>query len=333
MSKYDIVCIGMAIMDSIIRGFEPEPVSKTGYRAESGSLNVGGDAVNESIASAKLGMNTAILCSLGNDPAGEIIKEELEGYGVHTDLIVRSDIHPTPITTIFVKEDGNRRSITNSAHSYNFHPERHAERLAPACARALKACLVLLAPFSRLMVAGSRVFGNLLTRERRALSDDEMRTVVESAAASGELDREEASMVEGVMRLPDLYALNEMTPRVRLVGVEATLPDAEKIARAEASEYPYLPVYRGDMDHVEGFLDTERLLSDPARRVSDATERPLRVPEHEGLDDLLVTFMKTGRKIALVTDRWGGTAGVITRGDILELIVKPVVDDDEEDGR
>ena len=210
---------------------------------------------------------------------------------------------------------------------------RHAERLAPACARALNVCLVLTAPFSRLMVAGSRVFGNLLTRERRALSDDEMRTVVESAAASGELDREEASMVEGVMRLPDLYAHNEMTPRVHLVGVEATLPDEEKVARAEASDYPFLPVYRGDMDHVEGFLDTERLLADPARRVADATECPLRVSEHEGLDDLLVLFMKTGRKIALVTDRWGGTAGVITRGDILELIVKPVVDDDEEDVR
>ncbi len=209
---------------------------------------------------------------------------------------------------------------------------RHAERLAPGCTRALKVCLVLLTPFSRLMVAGSRVFGNLLTRERRALSDDEMRTIVESAAASGELDREEASMVEGVMRLPDLYALNEMTPRVHLVGVETSLSDAEKIAVAEASDYPFLPVYRGDMDHVEGFLDTERLLADPARRVSDAVERPLRVSEHEGLDDLLVLFMKTGRKIALVTDRWGGTAGVITRGDILELIVKPVVEDEEGDG-
>ena len=209
---------------------------------------------------------------------------------------------------------------------------RHAERLAPWCARALNVFLFALTPFSRLMVAGSRVFQDLLTRERRALSDDEMRTIIESAAASGELDSEEASMVEGVMRLPDLYALNEMTPRVHLVGVEATLPDAEKIARAEASEYPYLPVYRGDMDHVEGFLDTERLLSDPARRVNDAMERPLRVSEHEGLDDLLVKFMKTGRKIALVTDRWGGTAGVITRGDILELIGKPVVDDEEVDG-
>jgi len=208
---------------------------------------------------------------------------------------------------------------------------RHAERLAPWCARALNVFLFALTPFSRLMVAGSRVFQNLLTRERRALSDDEMRTIIESAAASGELDSEEASMVEGVMRLPDLYALNEMTPRVHLVGVEASLPDAEKVAAAEDSEYPFLPVYRRDMDHVEGFLDTERLLADPARRVNDAMERPLRVSEHEGLDDLLVKFMKTGRKIALVTDRWGGTAGVITRGDILELIVKPVVDEEEED--
>lgn len=209
---------------------------------------------------------------------------------------------------------------------------RHAERLAPWCARALNVFQFLLSPFSRLMVAGSRVFGTLLTRERRALSDDEMRTIVKSAAASGELDSEEASMVEGVMRLPDLYALNEMTPRVHLVGVEASLPDAEKVAAAEASDYPFLPVYRRDMDHVEGFLDTERLLADPTRNVRGATERPLRVSEHEGLDDLLVKFMKTGRKIALVTDRWGGTAGVITRGDILELIVKPVVDEEEEDG-
>ncbi len=205
---------------------------------------------------------------------------------------------------------------------------RHAERLAPLCVRMLAFWTVALMPFSALMVAGSRVFSDLLTRERRALSDDELRAVVEAAAASGELDREEASMVEGVMRLPDLYALNEMTPRVRLVGVEATLPDDEKVRMAAESGYPFLPVYRKDMDHVEGFLDTERLMSDPSRDVAAATEKPLRVSEHQGLDDLLVLFVRTGRRIALVEDRWGGTAGVITRGDILELIVKPVVDDE-----
>ena len=208
---------------------------------------------------------------------------------------------------------------------------RHAERMAAFCVRMLLFWRVVLKPFSALMVAGSRVFGDLLTRERRALSDDELRAVVESAAATGELDREEASMVQGVMRLPDLYALNEMTPRVRLSGVEATLPDAEKVRLAEKSDYPFLPVYRNDMDHIEGFLDTERLLSDPARDVAAAIDEPLRVSEHQGLDDLLVLFMKTGRRIALVEDRWGGTAGIITRGDILELIVKPVIDDGEGD--
>ena len=208
---------------------------------------------------------------------------------------------------------------------------RHAERMAASCVRMLLFWRIALKPFSALMVAGSRVFGDLLTRERRALSDDELRAVVESAAATGELDREEASMVEGVMRLPDLYALNEMTPRVRIKGVEATLPDAEKARLAEESDYPFLPVYRNDMDHIEGFLDTERLMADPARNVASAIDEPLRVSEHQGLDDLLVLFMKTGRRIALVEDRWGGTAGIITRGDILELIVKPVIDDEEDD--
>ena len=129
-------------------------------------------------------------------------------------------------------------------------------------------------------------------------------------------------MVKGVMRLPDLYAVNEMTPRVKMRGVRAEWPKEEQLAAARASEYPFVPVYRDDMDHVEAFLNSETGVAEP----------PLCVSEHDGLDDVLVLFMKTGRKIALVKDRWGGTAGLITRGDVLELIVKPV-EEDEEDGK
>ena len=137
MSRYDIVFIGTAIVDSIIRGFDPEPVSATGYRADSGSLHVGGEAVNGSITAAKLGMKTAILCALGNDAAGDMIEAALTAYGVDTGLIVRSGDHPTPVTTMFVAEDGSRRSITNKAHRYNFHPERYAEALSGAKAVVL----------------------------------------------------------------------------------------------------------------------------------------------------------------------------------------------------
>ena len=128
MSRYDIVFIGTAILDSVIKGFDPEPVSVAGFRAESGSINAGGEGVNGSIASAKLGMKSALLCFLGNDQAGDLIEVELEKNGVDTSCIVRTSENPTPVTTIFVAEDGNRKSITNNAHRYNFHPEQYPDR-------------------------------------------------------------------------------------------------------------------------------------------------------------------------------------------------------------
>ena len=134
----------MAIMDSIIRGFEPEPVL-SGFRAESGTLMAGGDAVNEAVAAAKLGLGTGILCSLGTDAAGDMIEAVLAATGVGTDLIQRPDEHPTPVTTIFVKEDGNRRSITNQAHSYNFHPEQYMDLFD---ARAVVLGSLFRAPFN-----------------------------------------------------------------------------------------------------------------------------------------------------------------------------------------
>ena len=143
--RYDIICVGMALVDSIIKGFDPNPVSASGYRAASGSLNVGGEAVNEAMAAAKLGMKTGILCSLGEDAAGDMIVAALDRCGVDTGLILRSAEHTTPVTTMFVREDGTRSSITNSAHRYNFHPERHTGRFTGA--RGLILGSLFRAPF------------------------------------------------------------------------------------------------------------------------------------------------------------------------------------------
>lgn len=142
---FDIICVGTALVDSIIKGFDPSPVSASGFRAASGSLNVGGEAVNAATAAAKLGMKTAILCSLGEDDAGDMVAASLRRNDVCTDLAVRSREHPTPVTTMFVNEDGTRKSITNGAHRYNFHPERYASRFTDA--RALVLGSLFRAPF------------------------------------------------------------------------------------------------------------------------------------------------------------------------------------------
>ena len=141
----DLICIGMALVDSIIKGFDPHPVSASGYRAVSGSLNAGGEAVNEAMAAAKLGLKTGILCALGEDTAGDMIVDILQRSGVEVGRIVRSKENPTPVTTMFVNEDGTRKSITNRAHRYNFHPERFPARFTDA--RALILGSLFRAPF------------------------------------------------------------------------------------------------------------------------------------------------------------------------------------------
>ena len=146
MSRHDIVFIGTAILDSVIKGFDPEPVSAAGFCAESGSINAGGEGVNGSQAAAKLGMKSALLCFLGKDQAGDLIEAELIKHGVDTSYIVRPDGHPTPVTTILVAEDGNRRSITNSAHRYNFHPEQYVHAFSDAKAVVLGS--LFRAPFN-----------------------------------------------------------------------------------------------------------------------------------------------------------------------------------------
>ena len=142
---YDIICAGMALVDSIIKGFDPEPISASGFRARSTALNVGGEAVNEAVASSKLGMKTAIVCALGTDGAGDLVFNYLRQEGVDTKFIIRSDTRQTPVTTMFVNDDGTRKSITGGAHRYNFHPEKHLSALTDS--RALILGSLFRAPF------------------------------------------------------------------------------------------------------------------------------------------------------------------------------------------
>ena len=184
MQKHlDIVCMGMALVDSIIKGFDPEPISASGYRARSGSLNVGGEAVNEAVAASRLGMKTGIVCSLGEDPAGDMVLAQLERCGVDTSAVLRSEEHPTPVTTMFVRDDGTRKSITNGSHRYNFHPERYPEKFT--CARALILGSLFRAPFDDPKIilsvvkaaseAGTLIFGDTKLPNFKKLSLDDIK--------------------------------------------------------------------------------------------------------------------------------------------------------------
>jgi len=192
---------------------------------------------------------------------------------------------------------------------------KYTEEIAPLYAQMLWFWRGIFTPFNAVLRMSSRAFSPMLARERRALSDGELVSVMESAAENGEMSAADAKMVEGVLRLSELCANDEMTPRVDIVGYDVDLGEAERAAALASAKHRHLPVFRRTPDAIEGIIDVD------TGKIEDA----LFVPETVALDDLLATFAKSGKPLAVVMDEYGGTAGIISVDDILELIVGPKV--------
>lgn len=192
---------------------------------------------------------------------------------------------------------------------------KYTEEIAPLYAQMLWFWRGIFTPFNAVLRMSSRAFSPMLARERRALSDGELVSVMESAAENGEMSAADAKMVEGVLRLSELCANDEMTPRVDIVGYDIDLCEEERAEVLANAKHRHLPVFRRTPDAIEGMIDVD------TGKIEDA----LFVPETVALDDLLATFAKSGKPLAVVMDEYGGTAGIISVDDILELIVGPGV--------
>lgn len=113
--QYEVTCIGQAVVDCITRGVEGDPLGLGKKRAESITLNLGGDAVNEAFVLAGLGHRVSLVCAAGKDIAGRFIRSEASRRGVITDGITEVPDLVTPVADMFVKKDGSRSSVSSAA--------------------------------------------------------------------------------------------------------------------------------------------------------------------------------------------------------------------------
>jgi len=197
---------------------------------------------------------------------------------------------------------------------------RYAEQLAPPCARLLWFWRSVLKPFNSILSFTSQAFSKALERERRALSDEELMSVLESAAESDSTLSGDVEMIEGVLRLSEIHANDEMTPRVDIEGYDLDLPEDVRAKALANAKHHILPVFRRTPDAIEGVINTE----------TGEREDALFVPENITLDDLFEVFAKSGKRLAVVLDEYGGTAGIIALNDVLELVMGPKVFDGEK---
>ncbi|MCX7817685.1 MAG: hemolysin family protein [Kiritimatiellae bacterium] len=193
-------------------------------------------------------------------------------------------------------------------------------RLVPAYIGPVRWAISLAAPLRAALEWATARVEPWLRPDRPGLTGAEFRSLVEISQQQGVLDEEEFSLIKAIISLETMTAADAMTPRVDLKGINLDDPAQDPVAVARASRRHFLPLFRGTLDQIEGLLDVRRFLLDPAHSLEAARLPPMYVPENLRLNRLLADFQSSGRRVAVVVDEFGGTSGLITRGDILERI-------------
>jgi CBS domain containing-hemolysin-like protein len=172
---------------------------------------------------------------------------------------------------------------------------------------------------------------------RSARSSDELASLAGRSASEGTLDTETATLVQRSVAFGPRTAAEIMTPRVQMACVDATDPVSEVIELSSATGFSKFPVIKGTSDNVVGSVHLKQAVAVPRSERSHTLVREVMVeatvvPESLRLDPLLSLLRGEGFQMAIVSDEYGGTAGVVTLEDVVEEIVGDISDEHDRYG-
>ena len=214
-----------------------------------------------------------------------------------------------------------------------------AERTALWISRPLKIFMVLFRPLVWLVNASTnfvlRPWGIKLGEEMEAHSEEELRIMISSSAASGELEPAERDYLNNVFDFGDRVAREIMVPRPDIEALSVDMPLPEMVDAAVFGRYTRYPVYEGDLDHIVGAVHVKDLLRAARENPDDFDIRAiirdcLVVPENKPIEQILREFQKRKLQMAIVIDEWGSVEGLITIEDIVEELVGEIQDEFDE---
>lgn len=211
-----------------------------------------------------------------------------------------------------------------------------SDSISMAVARILKVLMIILTPFifvfSKIKNLALKLFR--VKQEDSTVTEDELKIIVESIEEQGVLEEQESQMVRSALDFDEKTAEEILTPRVDVTAIDIdddpdTITDIIRTQR-----YSRIPVYKGTVDNVVGILHSWDYMDEIIKGGKPDLEKLIIKPEFifrtQKLSAILANFRKKKLHIAIVTDEYGGTLGILTMEDLLEEIVGEIWDEDEE---
>jgi putative hemolysin len=213
---------------------------------------------------------------------------------------------------------------------------QNSERFAAAVAKPMRSLSVVTWPLVRLLSLATDAVLRLLrvdAQPKTALTEEEIRLLVEQGAQAGVIEAEERDMVESIFQLGDQPLEALMTPRPEIVWLDVNASQEEIRQVIENSTHSRFPVCDGELDKTLGLARAKDLLaanlSGKPLDLGQLMEEPLFVPENTRAIQVLEKFREKGVHLAMLIDEYGGIEGMVTSFDILESIVGDIPTMDE----
>ncbi len=213
--------------------------------------------------------------------------------------------------------------------------KKFPERMAKACSSSMRFFMMVFYPLSYLLTAVGE-FAASLTRGEPELSvtEDELYDIIEDMTEEGSLGEEQGELISSALQFGDLTVESVLTPRMDVAALDVEAEGDSILTEIKAQNHSRLPVYEGSIDHIIGILQIRKyikyyLKTGEKPELKDILDEAFFVHQSTSLDELLPMLSRKRMNMAIVTDNFGGTLGIVTVEDIVEEIVGEIWDEDD----
>lgn len=166
-----------------------------------------------------------------------------------------------------------------------------------------------------------RLFGDRTSFTEARISPDELKAMLEEASVGGSIDPRAGEIAARAIELAELVAVDVMVPRRRIVAVER-VAGLQEVRRAIAeSGHSRIPVYDDTIDNIVGYVAARDAYTRIDASVDELLRAPAFIPEQMKAIDVLQQLRERAAHLAIVVDEHGGTAGLLTREDLVEEVM------------
>jgi putative hemolysin len=191
----------------------------------------------------------------------------------------------------------------------------------------------LLSPISLPMRSATIYLHNKLGKQKTSISVGQLSQALE-LTDSDDTSTEEQKILEGIVSFGNTDTKQVMSPRIDIFALEISEPFAAIYPKIIEKGYSRIPVYRDNIDQIEGVLFVKDLLPYIDKKDFDwvtLIREPFFVPENKKLDNLLKDFQSMKSHLAIVVDEYGGTSGLVSLEDVIEEIVGDISDEFDDE--